>query len=83
VVASDAVSLVDGDAAAFHRVQEAAAERDRKYTERVVGAPVRREADRAWNRHDYAEAARLYESIETELEPTEQRRLNYARTRTK
>jgi len=69
-----------GHPTTYQRIGEAARRRNEAYTRQVVQWPIRQAAEDAWQKHDYAKVRDLYEPIEDDLTPVEQKRLNYARS---
>jgi len=69
-----------GAPGAYQRLVKDAEARSEAYTKEVVQQPIRTAAHAAWQRRDYAKVRELYESIEADLTPVEQKRLDYAKS---
>lgn len=69
--------LLAGDLKVFDQLTE----KQRQCTARTELDEIRKRADEAWQKKDYAELAHLLEPIQAWLSPHESRRLEYARKR--
>jgi hypothetical protein len=72
-------SVLAGEPAVYQWTRESARLRNEAYTKQVVQQPIRKAAEEAWQHHDYRKVRHLYESIESDLVPLEQKRLKYAK----
>ena len=70
--------VLAGEPAVYRRMAEMARLRNEAYTKQVVQDPIRRAAEEAWQRRDYAKARDLYGSIAGDLTRAERKRLEYA-----
>jgi len=71
--------VLSGDAVAFEQMRQLVRIDREMYTKEVVQEPVRRAAQEAWKRHEYATVVGLYDSIRDNLTSLEKKRLAYAR----
>jgi hypothetical protein len=71
-----------GEPQSYERMKKVADFRNEEYTRRVVTDPIRKSADEAWKKHDYAKVEILYESLGEYLSPLELKRLEYVKRRT-
>lgn len=74
-----ALSLLLSDKAIFTKLGKQRIVLTHAFAREVLVSQVRPEATEAFQRKDYQEAARLYESIKEDLTPTEVKKLQYAK----
>ena len=72
--------VLAGNLASFQRIGETAQDRNAAYTKEVVQKPIRKAAEDAWQKRDYAKVRDLYGPIEADLTAVEKKRLDYARS---
>jgi hypothetical protein len=72
--------VLAGDAKAFERMGEISRLHNKMYTNELVQRPIRKAAEEAWRKHDYAKARDLYASIEPDLTLVEKKKLAYAQS---
>jgi hypothetical protein len=74
-----ALSPLLSDKAIFTKLRKQREVLKDAFVRKVLVSQVRPEATEAFQRKDYQEAARLYESIKEDLTPTEVKKLQYAK----
>jgi hypothetical protein len=73
-------AVLNGDPITYRHIADFGRQQREAYTKQVVNEPLRKAAEDAWQQRDYAKVRAVYESIESDLNPWEKRRLEYAKS---